>query len=105
MAGQGQNPARQATIKAGIPHSVPAATVNMVCGSGLRTVAMATQAISCGDSDIVVAGGQESMSQVRLDESRVFLIEFYSSKMRGRGRWIHVDGGWDRARERKMPFN
>lgn len=63
MAGQGQNPARQATIKAGIPHSVPAVTVNMVCGSGLRTVAMATQAISCGDSDIVVAGGQESMSQ------------------------------------------
>ncbi|XP_072019003.1 acetyl-CoA acetyltransferase, cytosolic-like [Amphiura filiformis] len=62
-AGQGQNPARQASVHAGIPHSVPSTTVNMVCGSGLRTVALGAQAILCGDSEIVVAGGQESMSQ------------------------------------------
>ncbi len=50
-------------MAAGIPHTVPAMGVNMVCGSGLRTVAMAAQAIKCGDAKIVVAGGQESMSQ------------------------------------------
>ncbi len=61
-ADQGQNPARQAALKAGLPHAVPAMTVNQVCGSGLRAVALANAAIRGGDSDVVVAGGQENMS-------------------------------------------
>src|SRR5579864_2985716 len=61
-AGQGQNPARQASIGAGIPVEVPACGVNQLCGSGLRAVALGYQAIVNGDSEIVVAGGQESMS-------------------------------------------
>lgn len=61
-AGCGQNPARQAAMGAGIPAQKTALTVNQVCGSGLRTVAMAYQAIRSGDSNVVVAGGQESMS-------------------------------------------
>jgi acetyl-CoA C-acetyltransferase len=62
-AGQGQNPARQASINAGLPIETPAWLVNMVCGSGLRSVALGYQAIKNGDSSIVIAGGQESMSQ------------------------------------------
>lgn len=62
-ASQGQNPARQTSIKAGIPDAVPAWTVNQLCGSGLRAVALAYQAVRLGDSQIVVAGGQESMSK------------------------------------------
>jgi acetyl-CoA C-acetyltransferase len=62
-AGQGQNPARQASVNAGVPVEVPAWGVNQLCGSGLRSVALGVQAISQGDSAIVVAGGQESMSQ------------------------------------------
>ncbi len=62
-AGAGQNPARQAAIAAGLPVEVPAYGVNQLCGSGLKAVAMAQQAITAGDSAIVVAGGQESMSQ------------------------------------------
>ncbi|WP_259757392.1 acetyl-CoA C-acetyltransferase [Pseudomonas sp. GCEP-101] len=61
-AGAGQNPARQASIAAGLPNTVPAMTVNKVCGSGLKALHLATQAIRCGDADIVIAGGQESMS-------------------------------------------
>ena len=61
-AGQGQNPARQASMAAGVPKEVPAWSLNQVCGSGLRAVALASQAIALGDSSIVVAGGQESMS-------------------------------------------
>ncbi|MFD1951459.1 acetyl-CoA C-acetyltransferase [Sphingomonas arantia] len=61
-AAQGQNPARQASMAAGCPKEVPAWGVNQVCGSGLRAIALAAQAIACGDSRIVVAGGQESMS-------------------------------------------
>tara|TARA_R110000787_G_scaffold16622_8_gene50412 strand:- start:23547 stop:24719 length:1173 start_codon:yes stop_codon:yes gene_type:complete len=61
-AGVGQNAARQTAMAAGIPESATAMTINQVCGSGLRAVAMAQQAIKCGDADIVVAGGQESMS-------------------------------------------
>ncbi|MEA3053029.1 MAG: acetyl-CoA C-acetyltransferase [Sphingomonadales bacterium] len=61
-AAQGQNPARQASMAAGLPKEVPAWGVNQVCGSGLRAVALATQAIQTGDAGIVVAGGQESMS-------------------------------------------
>jgi acetyl-CoA C-acetyltransferase len=62
-AGEGQNPARQAAVAAGIPFEVTAYGVNQLCGSGLRTVALGYQAIRNGDSEIVVAGGQESMSQ------------------------------------------
>src|SRR3954462_14374526 len=61
-AGIGQNGARQAAMKAGIPHLVPAMTINKVCGSGLQAAMLGAQAIANGDSDIVVAGGQESMS-------------------------------------------
>jgi acetyl-CoA C-acetyltransferase len=61
-AGCGQNPARQAAISAGLPHGIPAFTVNKLCGSGLKAVHLAAQAIACGDADIVIAGGQENMS-------------------------------------------
>jgi len=61
-AGSGQNPARQALMKAGIPKEVPALTINAVCGSGLKAVMLAAQAVAWGDSDIVIAGGQENMS-------------------------------------------
>ena len=61
-AGCGQNPARQATLNGGLPIEVPAITINKVCGSGLKAVQMATQAIRCGDADIIIAGGQENMS-------------------------------------------
>jgi acetyl-CoA C-acetyltransferase len=62
-AGLGQNPARQASIRAGIPKEVPATTVNMVCGSGLKSVALASQMIRAGDVEVVVAGGMENMSR------------------------------------------
>ncbi|WP_027864591.1 acetyl-CoA C-acetyltransferase [Massilia alkalitolerans] len=61
-AGAGQNPARQAVIKGGLPDMVPAQTINMVCGSGLKATHLAAQAIKCGDAQIVIAGGQENMS-------------------------------------------
>jgi acetyl-CoA C-acetyltransferase len=61
-AGSGQNPARQALIKAGLPAAIPAMTINKVCGSGLKAVMLASQAVQCGDADIVIAGGQENMS-------------------------------------------
>ena len=61
-AGVGQNPARQATLKAGLPKEVPALTINAVCGSGLKAVMLAAQAVAWGDSEIVIAGGQENMS-------------------------------------------
>jgi acetyl-CoA C-acetyltransferase len=61
-AGSGQNPARQALIKAGLPPAIPAMTINKVCGSGLKAVMLAAQAIRCDDADIVIAGGQENMS-------------------------------------------
>ncbi|PYP85495.1 MAG: acetyl-CoA C-acyltransferase [Blastocatellia bacterium AA13] len=63
QAGLGMNPARQAAVSAGIPDSVPSFTVNKVCGSGLKAVALAAQAISAGDADLIVAGGTESMSR------------------------------------------
>ena len=62
QAGQGQNVARQASVKAGLPVEVPAMTINKVCGSGLRSVALAAQMIKAGDCDVVVAGGMENMS-------------------------------------------
>ncbi|GGE54164.1 acetyl-CoA acetyltransferase [Streptosporangium jomthongense] len=92
-AGSGQNPARQSSINAGIPASVPAMTINKVCGSGLKAVHMAVQAIRCGDADMVIAGGQESMSRAPhvLPDSR------NGQRM---GNWTMVDtmikdGLWD----------
>jgi acetyl-CoA C-acetyltransferase len=61
-AGSGQNPARQSLIKAGLPAAIPGMTINKVCGSGLKAVMLAAQAVRCGDADIVIAGGQENMS-------------------------------------------
>ncbi|MDR1513810.1 MAG: acetyl-CoA C-acetyltransferase [Propionibacteriaceae bacterium] len=63
-AGQGQIPGRQASVKGGVPHSVPALTINKVCGSALKAVALAAQSIRAGDAQIVVAGGMESMSNI-----------------------------------------
>jgi acetyl-CoA C-acetyltransferase len=92
-AGVGQNPARQAAIEAGLPYTVPCMTINKVCGSGLKSVHLAVQAIRCGDADIIIAGGQESMSLAPhvLPKSRV------GTKM---GDWamkdsMIVDGLWD----------
>ncbi|MBA1275267.1 acetyl-CoA C-acetyltransferase [Stutzerimonas azotifigens] len=61
-AGAGQNPARQASIKAGLPYAVPAMTLNKVCGSGLKALHLGTQAIRCGDAEVIIAGGMENMS-------------------------------------------
>ena len=61
-AGGGQNPARQAAVQAGLPYEVPSMTINKLCGSGLKAVHLAAQAIALGDADLVLAGGQESMS-------------------------------------------
>lgn len=61
-AGAGKNPARQAAIKAGLPFAVPAMTLNKVCGSGLKALHLAAQAIRCGDAEVIIAGGQENMS-------------------------------------------
>ena len=92
-AGVGQNPARQAAIEAGVPYAVPCMTINKVCGSGLKAVHLAVQAIRCGDAEIIIAGGQESMSLAPhvLPKSRV------GTKM---GDWamkdsMIVDGLWD----------
>ena len=61
-AGVGQNPARQTVVKAGFPHAIPGLTINAVCGSGLKAVMLAAQSVATGDSEIVIAGGQENMS-------------------------------------------
>ena len=61
-AGCGQNPARQSALRAGLPHTVPAMTLNKVCGSGLKAVMLGAQAIACGDAEVIIAGGQENMS-------------------------------------------
>jgi len=63
QAGLGQNPARQAMIKAGLPEAIPAMTINKVCASGLKSIALAAQAILAGDADVIVAGGMENMSR------------------------------------------
>lgn len=72
QAGLGQNPARQASVKAGVPVEVPAYTINKVCGSGIKAVTLAAQAILAGDADIIVAGGMESMTNASyvLDRAR-----------------------------------
>ncbi len=91
-AGCGQNPARQAAIAAGIDQAATAITVNQVCGSGLRTVAMGVQAIQAGDAEIVIAGGQENMSQsphvMHLREA----VKFGDAQMRDT---MILDGLWD----------
>jgi len=98
--GYGQNPARQASIKAGLPWEVGCTTVNKVCGSGLKAVMMGAQAIRCGDADIVVAGGMESMSRApyMLDRAR-------SGYRMGHGKvydaMIH-DGLWDHINDFHM---
>ena len=92
-AGAGQNPARQATLKAGLPHGVPALTINAVCGSGLKAVMLAAQAIAYGDSEIVVAGGQENMSA-----SPHVLLNSRDGQRMGDWKMIDsmiVDGLWD----------
>src|SRR5690606_12357150 len=93
QAGQGQNTARRAAMKAGLPKDVTATTINMVCGSGLRTVAMAAQSIRLGDAETVVAGGTESMS----GEPYLLPKARYGYRM-GDGKLIdHMvhDGLWD----------
>jgi len=92
-AGAGQNPARQALMKSGIPNAVPALTINAVCGSGLKSVMLAAQAVAYGDSEIVVAGGQENMSA----SPHVLLGSRDGQRM---GNWnmidsMIVDGLWD----------
>lgn len=92
-AGAGQNTARQAAIKAGLPHSVPALTLNKVCGSGLKAVQLAAQAIRCGDAEVVIAGGMENMSQAP------YLMPGARTGLRmGHGKVIDTmiqDGLWD----------
>lgn len=93
QAGLGQNPARQAALKAGLPNTVECFTVNKVCGSGLKAVMLAAQAIQCGDADIIVAGGMENMTRAP------YLID----KMRSGGRMGNIpvsdamilDGLWE----------
>ena len=92
-AGSGQNAARQSVVKAGLPLSVPAMTINKVCGSGLKAVMLASQAIRCGDADIIIAGGQENMSAA----PHVLLGSRDGQRM---GDWkmtdsMIVDGLWD----------
>jgi acetyl-CoA C-acetyltransferase len=92
-AGSGQNPARQALLKAGLPKEVPGLTINAVCGSGLKAVMLAAQAIAWGDAEIVVAGGQENMSAA----PHVLLNSREGQRM---GDWkmidsMIVDGLWD----------
>lgn len=92
-AGSGQNPARQAAIHAGLPYSCPAMTINKVCGSGLKAVHLAAQAIKCGDADIIIAGGQENMSM----SPHVVMNSRNGQRM---GDWkmidsMIVDGLWD----------
>jgi len=92
-AGVGQNPARQSVIKAGLPKEVPALTINMVCGSSLKAVMLGAQAIKSGDAEIVIAGGQESMS------SSPHVLNGSRSGLRmGDGKLVDsmiVDGLWD----------
>ena len=93
QAGLGQSPARQAVIRGGLPPSVGALTVNQVCGSGLRAVSLGAQAIQIGDSEIVVAGGMESMSN-----APYLLQQARSGYRMGNGNLIDVmihDGLWD----------
>ena len=95
-AGQGQNPARQAAVGAGIPFQKTALQINQLCGSGLRSIAMGMQAIALGDADIVVAGGQESMSQAphcaqMRNGQKMGALEFVDTMLKD-GLWDHFNG-------------
>jgi len=95
-AGQGQNPARQAAVGAGIPFEKTALQINQLCGSGLRSIAMGMQAIELGDADIVVAGGQESMSQAphcaqMRNGRKMGALEFVDTMLKD-GLWDHFNG-------------
>ncbi|MWV15436.1 acetyl-CoA C-acyltransferase [Pseudomonas sp. L-22-4S-12] len=92
-AGAGQNPARQSVIKAGLPQSVPAFTINKVCGSGLKAVQLGYQAIACGDAEVIIAGGQENMSL-----SPYVLPQARTGLRMGHGKVVDTmiqDGLWD----------
>ncbi|NWJ45162.1 MAG: acetyl-CoA C-acetyltransferase [Chloroflexi bacterium] len=93
QAGQGMNPARQATLKAGLPVTVPALSINKVCGSGMKAVILAAQAVQLGDADIVVAGGFENMNQ-----APYLLLKARNGYRMGNGEIIDSmvnDGLWD----------
>src|SRR5260221_12329538 len=113
-AATGQNPARQASIRAGLPHMVPAMTINKVCGSGLKATHLAAQAIKAGDADLVIAGGQESMSLAPhalnggRDGLRMIDGQPSATKIldgpRGLSNQYHIGGpAGDRAAEREGP--
>ena len=92
-AGAGQNTARQAALKAGLPHAVPALTLNKVCGSGLKALHLAAQAIRCGDAEVVIAGGMENMSQ-----APYVMPAARTGQRMGHGKLIDTmiqDGLWD----------
>ncbi len=99
-AGIGQAPARQASIQAGLPNSVEALTINKMCGSGLKAVMLADQAIRCGDAEVVIAGGMESMSNAP------YLLKHARSGQRlGHGKMIDSlihDGLWDAYNDTHM---
>jgi len=93
QAGLGQNPARQSAIFAGIPTSVPAVTINKVCGSGLKSVMLAAQAIKAGDAELILAGGMESMSR-----APYMITSARTGQRLGHGQLVDVmihDGLWD----------
>jgi len=99
-AGQGQAPARQATIKSGCPNSIESLTINKMCGSGLKAVMLADQAIRCGDADIIVAGGMESMTN-----APYLLQEARSGQRLGHGSLVDSmihDGLWDVYNDQHM---
>ena len=99
-SGQGQAPARQATIKSGCPNSVESLTINKMCGSGLKAVMLADQAIRCGDANIVFAGGMESMSN-----APYLLQNVRSGRKLGNGEIIDSmihDGLWDAYTNKHM---
>ncbi|MEO4046153.1 acetyl-CoA C-acetyltransferase [Pseudomonas sp. CAU 1711] len=92
-AGAGQNTARQAAIKAGLPHAVPAMTLNKVCGSGLKALHLGAQAIRCGDAEVIIAGGMENMSQ-----APYVMPAARTGQRMGHGKLIDTmiqDGLWD----------
>lgn len=99
-AGCGQNPARQTAIAAGLPVTTPATTVNLVCGAGLKAVQLAAQAIRCGDADVIIAGGQESMSNAP------YLLDGARSGLRfghtGLQDSMITDGLWDAFNDHHM---
>ncbi|MCF8032708.1 MAG: acetyl-CoA C-acetyltransferase [Desulfarculaceae bacterium] len=99
-AGLGQNPARQAALRAGLPYEVGCITVNKVCGSGLKSVMLAAQAVACGDAEVVVAGGMESMSN-----APYLLPQARTGQRMGDGKAVDSmvhDGLWDHINDFHM---